>query len=156
MSLTKLSLAGNNFPNPSPWKVWSKKIQESRKFFFSVWAAATFAFSLLGAAILPRILTVRSTLSILVEPKHFFLKDIYLPRKNDNLRRNLKSAPKKCSRLCILKVVCGEKEGGSKVYLIDGYYCGTVALGIFSSLDSAPILLITKEEGFSYIEGGYI
>jgi len=24
MSLTKLSLAGNNVPNPSPWKVWSK------------------------------------------------------------------------------------------------------------------------------------
>jgi len=25
ISLTKLSLAGNNVPNPSPWKVWSKK-----------------------------------------------------------------------------------------------------------------------------------
>jgi hypothetical protein len=30
-----------------------------------------------------------------------------------------------------LKVVSGEKKGGSKVYSIDGYYCGTVALGIF-------------------------
>ena len=32
MSITKLSLAGNNLPNPSPWKVWSKQIQESRNF----------------------------------------------------------------------------------------------------------------------------
>jgi len=32
MSLTKLSLAGNNLPNPSPWKVWSKQIQESHQF----------------------------------------------------------------------------------------------------------------------------
>jgi len=24
MSLTKLSLAGNNVPNPSPWKVWAQ------------------------------------------------------------------------------------------------------------------------------------
>ena len=33
MSLTKLSLAGKNLPNPSTRKVWSKQIQESRKFF---------------------------------------------------------------------------------------------------------------------------
>jgi len=33
MSLTKLSLAGNNLP--SPRKVWSKQIQESRNFFYS-------------------------------------------------------------------------------------------------------------------------
>jgi len=33
MSVTKLSLAGNNLPNPSPRKVWSKQIQESRTFF---------------------------------------------------------------------------------------------------------------------------
>ena len=32
MSLTKLSLAGNNLPGLSPRKVWSKKIQESRNF----------------------------------------------------------------------------------------------------------------------------
>jgi len=32
MSLTKLSLAGNDLPIPSSWKVWSKEIQESRKF----------------------------------------------------------------------------------------------------------------------------
>jgi len=36
MSLTKLSLAGNNVPNPSPRKVWSKIIQESRNIFYSV------------------------------------------------------------------------------------------------------------------------
>jgi len=33
MSLTKLSLAGNNLANRSPRKVWSKEIQESRKSF---------------------------------------------------------------------------------------------------------------------------
>jgi len=33
MSLTKLSLAGINLPNPSPRKVWSKQIQEPGKFF---------------------------------------------------------------------------------------------------------------------------
>jgi len=33
MSLTKLSLAGNNVPNPSPLKVWSKIIQESCNIF---------------------------------------------------------------------------------------------------------------------------
>jgi len=33
MLLTKLSLAGNNLPSPSPRKVWSKQIQESRIFF---------------------------------------------------------------------------------------------------------------------------
>ena len=33
MSHTKLSLAGNNLLNPSPWKVWSKKIQESHNLF---------------------------------------------------------------------------------------------------------------------------
>jgi len=32
MSLTKLSLAGNNLPIPSPRKDWSKQIQESLKF----------------------------------------------------------------------------------------------------------------------------
>jgi len=32
MSLTKLSLAGNNLPNSRPRKVWSKQIQESRFF----------------------------------------------------------------------------------------------------------------------------
>jgi len=37
MSLTKLSLAGNDIPNPSPRKVWLKIIQESRKFFFTVY-----------------------------------------------------------------------------------------------------------------------
>jgi len=36
MSLTKLSLAGTNVPNPSPWKVWSKIIQESCSIFFTV------------------------------------------------------------------------------------------------------------------------
>jgi len=40
----------------------------------------------------------------------------------------------------MLKVVSGEKEGGTKVYSIDGYYCGTVALDIFFSPDSDPIL----------------
>jgi len=35
ISLTKLSLAGNNLPNPSPWKIWSWKIQESRNFVYS-------------------------------------------------------------------------------------------------------------------------
>jgi len=34
--ISKLSLAGNNLPGPSPRKVWSKKIQESRTFFYSV------------------------------------------------------------------------------------------------------------------------
>jgi len=34
MSLTKLSLAGNNLPSTSPRKVWSKQIQESLKLFF--------------------------------------------------------------------------------------------------------------------------
>jgi len=29
MSLTKISLAGNNLPSPTPWKVWSKQVQES-------------------------------------------------------------------------------------------------------------------------------
>jgi len=43
-----------------------------------------------------------------------------------------------------LKVVSGEKEGGSKVYSINGYYCGTLALVIFSSLGSAPILMLTN------------
>jgi len=33
MFLTKLSLAGHNVPNPSPWKVWSKIIQESCNIF---------------------------------------------------------------------------------------------------------------------------
>jgi len=33
MSLTKLSLAGNNKLIPRPRKVWSKHIQESRNFF---------------------------------------------------------------------------------------------------------------------------
>ena len=33
MSLTKLSLAGNNLSRHSPRKVWSKQIQESRKSF---------------------------------------------------------------------------------------------------------------------------
>jgi len=37
MSLAKLSLAGNNLPNPSPWKVGKKK-QESWNFFYSVHA----------------------------------------------------------------------------------------------------------------------
>jgi hypothetical protein len=32
MSLTRLSLAGNTLPNPGPRQVWSKQIQESRKF----------------------------------------------------------------------------------------------------------------------------
>ena len=36
LSLTKLSLAGNNVLIPCPRKVWSKKIQESRKFVYSV------------------------------------------------------------------------------------------------------------------------
>jgi len=44
----------------------------------------------------------------------------------------------------ILQVVSGEKEGGSKVYSIDSYYCGTLVLGIFSSPDSAHILLLTN------------
>jgi len=35
MSLTKLSLAGNNLPSSSPRKVWSKRTQESRRFFYS-------------------------------------------------------------------------------------------------------------------------
>jgi len=34
MSLTELSLAGNNLPNPSPREVRPKKIQESLNFFF--------------------------------------------------------------------------------------------------------------------------
>jgi len=38
MSLTKLSLAGNNLPSPSPGKVWSEQIQESRKCFYSVYS----------------------------------------------------------------------------------------------------------------------
>ena len=37
MSLTKLSPAGNNLPSPSPWKVSSKKIQESHKKKFTVY-----------------------------------------------------------------------------------------------------------------------
>ena len=44
----------------------------------------------------------------------------------------------------MLKVVSGEKEGGSKLYSIYGYYRGTVALGILFSLESAPILLLTN------------
>jgi len=40
MSLTKLSLAGKNVPNPSPLKVWSKTIQESCNIFYSVTATA--------------------------------------------------------------------------------------------------------------------
>jgi len=36
MSLTKLSLAGNNLPISSPRKVWSKRIQDSCNFFYSV------------------------------------------------------------------------------------------------------------------------
>jgi len=35
MSLTKLILAGNNLAISSPRKVWSKQIQESRKFLYS-------------------------------------------------------------------------------------------------------------------------
>ena len=33
MSLTKLSMAGNNVPNSSPGKIWSKIFQESRIIF---------------------------------------------------------------------------------------------------------------------------
>jgi len=36
MPLTKRSLAWNNVPNPSPWTVWSKIIQESCNIFYSV------------------------------------------------------------------------------------------------------------------------
>jgi len=36
MSLTKLYLAENNQSNPSPRKVWSEQIQETRKVFYSV------------------------------------------------------------------------------------------------------------------------
>jgi len=36
MSLTKLPLAGNILPTPSPRKVWSKQIQESCKFVYNV------------------------------------------------------------------------------------------------------------------------
>ena len=48
MSLTKLSLAGNNVPNPSPREVWSKIIQESRNIslqcmFFIPYAEVTAA-----------------------------------------------------------------------------------------------------------------
>jgi len=39
MSLTKLFLAGNNLPSPSPRKVWSKQIQESGTFFYNVCAS---------------------------------------------------------------------------------------------------------------------
>jgi len=37
MALNKLSLAGNNLPSPSPRKFWSKQIQESYNFVFSVY-----------------------------------------------------------------------------------------------------------------------
>jgi len=40
--------------------------------------------------------------------------------------------------------VYGKKEGGLKVYSINGYYCGTMALGIFSSLDSATHLVVNE------------
>jgi len=43
-----------------------------------------------------------------------------------------------------LKVVSGEKEGGSKVYSIDGYYCGTAALGILLPLYSAATFFATN------------
>ena len=36
MLLNELSLVGNNLLSPSPRKVWSKKIQESHRFFYSV------------------------------------------------------------------------------------------------------------------------
>jgi len=36
MSITKLSLAGNDLPNHSPKKVWSKQIQESNKKIYRV------------------------------------------------------------------------------------------------------------------------
>ena len=47
-----------------------------------------------------------------------------------------------CRTFHSLKVVSGEKEGGSKIYSTDGSYCGTLALGIFYSPDSVPILLL--------------
>jgi len=50
MSLTKLSMAGNNLPSPNARKVWSKQVQESRKFFYSVEAGegAVMIFKMTG------------------------------------------------------------------------------------------------------------
>jgi len=43
-----------------------------------------------------------------------------------------------------LKVVSGEKEGGTKVYSIDSYNCRTVALSIFFPSGFSPHLVVDK------------
>ena len=44
----------------------------------------------------------------------------------------------------LLKVVSSEKTGESKVYSIHGYYCGTVAKGIFFFSQFNPHLVVNK------------